>query len=449
MGEKVGTEQIPRPSSLHEPTDTRTDAIAGKRFTSEVFPCLMDIGEAMLKCGADVHTIEQMLARLGRAYGAERMNVLAITAVIIVTVTYPDNVEHTFSRRIVSEGGTDFAKLEALSNLCGECCRHPLSVQELRARFDAINARPFPNASLYAGGILACAGFAVFFGGSVLDGLVSVVFALLACLAIKYFKPLTPNTIVFNFATSLVVGIAICLACGLIAQININMVIIGVIMLLIPGVAMTNATRDMLSGDTISGVMRFIESILWAMALAFGFMIALWIGGMLGIRYKAVDEGIVWPFVAMVFVVLVCALGFALFFDVRKRYIAMATLGGLLTWIIFYVFNTYAFGIFVSCLIASVFAAVWAEILARRHKVPSAVFFIIAVIPLVPGRGLYYTMYSAVNIDWSACGSYAISTLMYVAGIAVGICLVAAVVQTWDMWRRAHDSSCLQRDGHI
>ena len=51
----------------------------------------------------------------------------------------------------------------------------------------------------------------------------------------------------------------------------------GDIMLLIPGVAMTNATRDMLSGDTISGVMRFVESLLWAVALALGFMAAIWI----------------------------------------------------------------------------------------------------------------------------------------------------------------------------
>ncbi len=62
--------------------------------------------------------------------------------------------------------------------------------------------------------------------------------------------------------------------------ISTDMVMIGDIMLLIPGVAMTNATRDMLSGDTISGVMRFVESLLWAVALALGFMAAIWIAQM-------------------------------------------------------------------------------------------------------------------------------------------------------------------------
>ena len=57
---------------------------------------------------------------------------------------------------------------------------------------------------------------------------------------------------------------------------------IGDIMLLIPGILMTNSIRDILIGDTISGVMRLVESLLWAGALACGFMCAiLFVGGVL------------------------------------------------------------------------------------------------------------------------------------------------------------------------
>lgn len=54
---------------------------------------------------------------------------------------------------------------------------------------------------------------------------------------------------------------------------------IGDIMLLIPGIAITNSIRDMLMGDTIAGIMRLIESILWAGALASGFMASIWMVG--------------------------------------------------------------------------------------------------------------------------------------------------------------------------
>lgn len=243
----------------------------------DVFSYMLDIGEAMLGSGADVHTVESVVTRMGKAYGAYKMDVLVITAVIIVTITLPGDIEKTMSRRIANEGSTDFDRLEALSKLCDQCCENPLSARELRRSLDRIKGKPFPNLPLYLGGALSAGGFAVFFGGTLLDGGMSALVALIVCAALKYFRPITPNTIIFNFATALVTGVIICLVSKLATHMSIDMAIIGVIMLLIPGVAMTNATRDMLSGDTISGVMRFVESLVWATSLALGFMAALWI----------------------------------------------------------------------------------------------------------------------------------------------------------------------------
>ena len=65
----------------------------------------------------------------------------------------------------------------------------------------------------------------------------------------------------------------------MIAGLRADKIIIGDIMLLIPGIAMTNAVKDMLVGDTIAGTMRLLESLLWAGALAGGFMASMWIMG--------------------------------------------------------------------------------------------------------------------------------------------------------------------------
>ena len=399
----------------------------------------MDIAEAMLQNGADVHTVEQLLVKLGQAYGATRMNVLVITAEIIVTVTFSGNYELTFSRRIVGEGDTNFEKLEALNSICNDCLENPLSAEELDERLVKVKRMRVSDISLYLGGACASGGFAMFFGGDVLDGLTSAVFALIVCFAIKHFKPLTPNTIVFNFATALVAGLMIC-ASGATQAINVNVVIIGVIMLLIPGLAMTNSTRDMLSGDTISGVMRFVESLLWATALALGFMSAIWVATEAGLAFNIGDGTVKWDLWQLIPLVTVAALGFALFFNVRPKHVPIATLGGLLTWLLFYILQQFLSNvtIFLPCIIASAFAAVYSEVFAKALKVPSAIFFIIAVIPLIPGRALYFTMYNAVSGDASACASYALMTLMYAAGIAAGICIIAAIVQTWELWSDRH-----------
>ena len=249
----------------------------------ETFSCMLDIGEVMLAAGADVDTVEDILVKMGKAYGAYKMDVLVITELIIATATMPGHNEHTLSRRILNKGSTNFDRLEALTDLCKSYCQSPIPADDLRKSLQRIKGKPFPKVSLYLGGALAAGGFAIFFGGSLVDGLVSAFFALGVCFCIKHFQKLTPNAMVFNFLTSFIFGILICLASKPIPAINIDMVIIGVIMLLIPGVAMTNATRDMLSGATISGVMRFIESLFLATSLVLGFMGALWLASLCGV----------------------------------------------------------------------------------------------------------------------------------------------------------------------
>ncbi len=252
-----------------------------KTIARKTFPYLLDIGEAMLDSGADVHTVEETLERMGKAYGATTMNVLVITSVIVVTMTLYDGSEYTLTRRVLSDDGTNFYQLEALSRLCNRCCVEPLPPRDLKKELERIKKVPILNVALYGGGLLSTGGLGVFFGGSILDGVVSAFFAILICFALKYLRPFTPNAMIFNFGVSFIVGLLIVCSTHVIPTINTDMVMIGDIMILIPGVAMTNATRDMLSGDTISGVMRFVESLLWATSLAFGFMVALWLGSVM------------------------------------------------------------------------------------------------------------------------------------------------------------------------
>lgn len=399
---------------------------------SEVFPHLMDIGEAMIMCGADVHAVEQLIIRLGRAYGASRMNVLAITAAIVVTASLPNGGELTFTRRVEGGGQTDFAKLEALNALCEECVSNPLPASELVSRLRSVTRMREAKWYFYLGGMLSAASFAVFFGGSLLDGATSALFALFVCAAMRHLKAYMPNVMAFNFVVSLAAGIAIAAVAVVFPAVDVDMVVIGVIMLLIPGVAMTNATRDMLSGDTISGVMRFVESLLWATALALGFMVSLWVARTAGLDFAS-DAGMVaWQPWQTALAALGGSVGFALFFNVSPRRVPVAALGGLATWLVFGLLQSSMGSIFVPCVVASAFAAIYSDAASGVLRVPAPVFFIVSVIPLVPGRGLYYTMFNAVGADLAACGDFAVMTFLYAAGIAVGICLVAAMRQTWE-----------------
>ena len=246
---------------------------------NEILHQILDMGELLLSTGAEVKRVENTLNRLGKAYGAVRMDVLAITASIVVTMTFPDGSEFTQTRRIGQMSGTDLDKLERLNALSRRCCENCLTIQELKEEISKIRSEDVPRWYVYLGSVMAAAAFSVFFGGTLGDGAAAGTFAVFICFCQYYFIPRCPNRLIFNLFCSLTAGIGIYGLTALLPGLQADKIIIGDIMLLIPGIAITNSVKDMLVGDTIAGTMRFLESLLWAGALAGGFMASMWIMG--------------------------------------------------------------------------------------------------------------------------------------------------------------------------
>lgn len=242
---------------------------------------LLIMGELMQSCGAEVFRIEDTLNRMGYAFGAERMNVFVITSSIVITIELQDGQELTQTRRIREASGHDFCRLEQLNTLSREYCSHPFELSILSQRLNEIKEIHLPKRNRFLGSVLAASSFALFFGGTAADAAVSGIFALFICWMQLSLAALCMNTMIFNVVVSFLAGFGICTISRIIPSFHMDMIMLGDIMLVIPGIAITNAVRDILIGDTISGIMRFIEAMLWAGCLAFGFMSSIWLIGIL------------------------------------------------------------------------------------------------------------------------------------------------------------------------
>ena len=245
---------------------------------NELLAVLLELGEEMYAAGAEVNRVEDTISRIGRAYGAVRMNVFAITSTIEVTMTFADG-SVTQSRRIQSSGQTDFMKLEEYNALSRKCCTETPEPEELRKEIGKIRAGEPDSLKKEAGSVLAAGAFAVFFGGSLWDGLASAALGFLISRLSGRIGQKMPNRIIYNFIMSLITGTAAILLCMLIPSLHSDKILIGDIMLLVPGIAITNAVHDMMEGDTIAGILRITECILWTAALAFGFILPLTVKG--------------------------------------------------------------------------------------------------------------------------------------------------------------------------
>lgn len=240
---------------------------------------LLHIGEALLAAGAEVSRVEDTIERLARAYGAKHVDIFVITSDIVLTICFADDSVLTQTRRISYAAGTDFCRLEALNALSRACCADPIPLDELHSRVQAIRATQRPAAMHYLGSVLGGSMFTMFFGGSWQDGLLAAAVSALVCLLQRRVLPLFRNAAVFNLVAGLVLGSIICLTAQLSPVFSQGKLLIGVIMLLIPGVALTNSVRDMLVGHTVSGMMRLSESLVLAGTLAMGFGSAIYLFG--------------------------------------------------------------------------------------------------------------------------------------------------------------------------
>lgn len=246
-----------------------------KELQGQLLDCILDLGQLLLDCGAEISRVEDTLSRIGRAYGASETDVFVITSIISITMGFPGHETVTETRRISHDGGTDFIRLERLNSLSRAVCAEPVEIPALRERIDAVAAGKKPVWVQLAGSVLAAGSFAVFFGGSLPDGLVAAVFGALICLMQMRLERTEINTVARNLLVSFLVGVAVGLLTAAIPALHMDKILIGDIMLLIPGLAMTNAVRNVLLGNTISGMVRLADTLLWAGAIAGGFMVAM------------------------------------------------------------------------------------------------------------------------------------------------------------------------------
>lgn len=123
------------------------------------------------------------------------------------------------------------------------------------------------------------------------------------------------------------------------------------------------------------------------------------------------------------------SIGFAILFNMKGKQILFAGIGGALTWLIYLIFHNILEDYFVSYLIAAVFVAIYAEVMARVNRAPSTIFLTATAIPLIPGGSLYYTMYGLVIKDGEMFITNGQDAIIIALAIALGFVFVAVVTK--------------------
>lgn len=252
-----------------------------KEVVDETLDLVMLAGEILLKNGAETYRVEDTVERIGLAAGMIQVEAFATPTGIVVTLEDSYGFARTKVRRI-RERGISLSKVAAVNEISRRMVNGGLSA-DLAAR-ELVKIQQTPNAyppwvHLVSAGIgSGC--FTYLFGGNLREFSLAVA----AGLAIHWFR-LQAASWGFNRLFGSFLGGLIAAATGILGELSLqtvtaDKVIIGAIMTLVPGLAITHAVRDVIYEDLLSGVSRGVEAILVSVAVAAGVSLVLgfWLG---------------------------------------------------------------------------------------------------------------------------------------------------------------------------
>lgn len=239
-----------------------------------------EIGELLLQNGAEIYRVEESMERLFTAYGVESQ-VYCVPTTIIATIVTPEGENVTKGVRVRSRG-TDFDKVMAVNDLCRRACRETPAFSKIREELARIRQRrrySLPVTCL--GWALVASSFTLIFGGNFADAACAFLPAIVVCLAQYGLGRLEANQFFSLMVESFLIGVFAILSVRLGLAQNSDKIIIGTLMILVPGLALTNCIRDILAGDLMSGVAKIAEVFLIGVFIALGAAIAVYGAGLL------------------------------------------------------------------------------------------------------------------------------------------------------------------------
>lgn len=394
-----------------------------------------DVGYELAMSGAETFRVEESIQRILKSYGVDA-EVFAIPNYLVVSIVTETGKPITRMRRIGFHGN-DLTAVERLNGLSRAiCCEHP-TPEDAMGRLDQVR-RTQPQYSLATsllGHFLGASGYGILFGCGWIDAFCAGACGVLIGLVNRQMNRLKVNP----FFSTLISAFLMSLSAYAFTNLGIvsrpDAVIIGALMILVPGLLFTNAMRDIIFGDTNSGINRIVQVLLIAAAIALGTAVA-WNTTTVLWREPVGLPAFQHSFLVLCIATFIGCAGFSIQFNIHGPGGMLCNLGGVIAWAVYYLSVQWGASEILGYFLAAVFSAAYSEIMARIRKYPAISYLVVSIFPLIPGAGVYYTMNYAVRGEMEAFAAQGMFTAAIAGVMAVGILLVSTSMRIHATWQQ-------------
>ncbi|MBR0599174.1 threonine/serine exporter family protein [Sinanaerobacter chloroacetimidivorans] len=234
-------------------------------------------GELMMKSGAEIYRVEDTITRICKACKIPYVEVFATPTGIFLSLDEgsPDSDMHTFIKRIRGSS-IDLEKISRINHFSRVFTTTDLTIDEGLQILKGISGiKPYPFLFRIFGAALVASFFALIFEGNAFDFLSAFLIGAFSYTLSILLDRIEINLFIKGFSCCAIATFLALLLYSVGLGSNLGALIIGSIMIFLPGVAITNAVRDTLAGDMLAGVSKGMEAVMVAVSLAAGVGVAL------------------------------------------------------------------------------------------------------------------------------------------------------------------------------
>ena len=415
----------------------------GKQPDEEVLDLALMAGHILLENGAEIYRVEETIDRICGYYGVNSENAFVLSNGIFLTA---GSARESFFAKVqhIPVSGTHLNKVAAVNQLSREIVEGKHTIQDAYRILEEIRTMPGKKRWMQtlASGV-GSAAFCIFFGGTFGDSLAAFAAGICLYLYVLWLSVPHLSKIVGNIGGGALVTVVCCLLYLMGAGENLNFMMIGTIMPLVPGVAFTNSIRDVADGDYISGSVRMLDALLVFFCIAIGVgigfsLISLVPGsgtlqemGQLAEGSGSGAMGGIEMFGQLAKEILSAVVGtvsFSVLFGVPREYYPYCGFIGGAGWLVYCLAELFLPGSG-PCFAATAVVILLSRTAAVMKRCPVTIFLIAGIFPLVPGAGVYWTVYHIVMEELFLAVSTGYSAMKEAIAIVMGIVFVFELPQ--------------------
>ena len=239
-------------------------------------------GEIMLQSGAETYRVEDTISRILNTHNFHTVETFVVPTCIIATID-DYNVELATKVKRIKNRSTRLDKIAAVNTLSRKYVNDEISTQDAIIEIENIdNISSYSQPMITLATALSAGFFSIMVGGSYVDFIPAFIIGLLLAIIKVTLSNRDVTSYLIYFLSGFTIGSCVMISYFLFPVVNIDPVVIGSIMPLVPGVTFTNSIRDMIGDEIISSLSRGIEAFFIAVCIAAGVGVAMNIFSSLG-----------------------------------------------------------------------------------------------------------------------------------------------------------------------